>query len=372
MISFTPYENFTHYLIITIWYCVTILLFWKHNIKEYHSYDRRQPLLVLFFLLHLLFAFDGGDFYHYYIHVLFEDYSTMEPVYSIIGRLVGNNYLLFRLIIWGTAFFLFFQTAKRFGLDPYKTTYLLYLMFITVFDYARATLGMAFFFFGMSFLCVPSYRHRFLSYLLGYLFIFASVMFHRSLLFCVAISFIVFIPLNKKTIILFLIILALSIPVLNSILSYILSGSLITDVSINEKMAEYAQQEAIRQFSRYEWIRRYLHYATFFIPVIVCYFKLLGKEDQVSDPSRYHSMVMLFLIAFGIQVLAVSSLILDLESFVLFYRYLYMSMIPIVILLCYMRDEQLISSKLFMSIILLALACKFFGIAKRFMGGNFA
>lgn len=351
------------YLGISLFYTITILLFWKANITHFDSPTKKQPFLVLFIILHLLFAFDGGDYFHYYQYLLQRDMESMERVYTYIAEIVNYNYLLFRLIIWGGALILFQQTAKRFDLDPYRASFLLYLMFISLFSYARVSLAMAIFFYGVSFICNPLNKKKILSFLLGGGLIVISIPFHKSMLFTALATLMVFVPINRKSIIPFLLLFSLSTPLLKLLFNtfitpeYILNEEIIERVSILQSVT---YGDSITGFSRYEWIRRFLEYSTFFIPFILLTFRLIKTRllDLTSPVTK------LYKVTLGIFILALSTYMMQFGNFILFYRYLYMAMIPVTLLVFYCRQHRVLSESQFMIVILLCLACKFFGVFK--------
>ena len=110
-----------------------------------------------------------------------------------------------------------------------------------------------------------------------------------------------------------------------------------------------------------------MQYATFFIPYCIVAIKVYFKSIEIPSYIKKLSAIALVLILLSIAVLVVPDL-----TFVLFYRVLYMSMIPIVVLFCYFEQNNLISNKTYKLIIYLGIAFVLFGFVKRVMGGNLA
>ncbi len=368
---FIPKEiTFNSFLAISIFYFFVVFAWWWKNVKLFDYPNWRQPLLVLFIIIHLLFAYDGGDYFSYYERIREHDLSGIEPIYSLIAKSVHYNYLLFRLLIWGSALLVFMITAKRFKLDPYKTAYILYVLYFSTFDYARVSLAMAIYTFGISFLCLPKNGWKVCSYLIGFLFIGCSVIFHRSMVFPVLASAMAFVPLNKKNIILVIIAFFASVPLLNYGFNLISSGQFFSNQDINQKISDYAVQSFQEGFSIYEWIRRGLQYATFFVPFI--FISFMFHKSEVIENDGFLPTVRLFKVTFGILLLAVSTLMVDLESFIVFYRFLFISMLPLTLLICLCRKQHLITHGQFLSFLYLSLFCSGFGVFKRLLGGNLA
>lgn len=351
-------------------YFIIVFLFWKHYVTEFDNSYSPNPLFIILFVLYLTFAYDGGDFFHYaeIVQKNFDD--DLERFYRHLGDFVSHNYFLFRICVWGGAFFLFFITCKRFLIDPYKASYFLFVVYILIFDYARATLAMAVYFYGLSFLCMPIRNNKFISYIIGFIIIASSVGFHRSMYLVIVMTSMIVIPINKKTIIFILLLFAMSGPFLNRIFFMLVHYGVMGFNDLNEKIAEYSSQGFYDGYSQLEWIRRAMEYSTFFIPFGIVTYKLIIQNNSTDEDMCFIAIKRLYKVTLGLLMLAISTLLVDLETFTLFYRFLYMSMIPICILFCYAREQNVISHSLYKKVLLLGILCKSFGFAKRLGGGS--
>ena len=159
------------------------------------------------------------------------------------------------------------------------------------------------------------------------------------------------------------------IRILNKMFLMLVNQDIVGFEGLNEKIAEYSSQEFYEGYSKFEWIRRIFEYATFFIPFGIVTHKFLYSEELVED-DKLIAMKRLYKVTLGLLMLAISTLLVDLETFTLFYRFLYMSMIPICLLFCYAREENLISPSIYKKILLLGIFCKMFGFVKRLGGGS--
>lgn len=348
---------------IHLYFLLILFLYWRRYTSDLKNANRHS-VFGLLFTVFLVFAFDGGDFYNYYNYIHNRDIENLEKVYHYILLLFNYNYLLFRLIVWGSALFLFQKTACRFGLDKQRTSFFLFAAFISVFDYARASLAMSIFFWGVSFLLIPKSNKAF-SYIWGICIMSASVLFHHSMLIALVaavISF--FIPLNRKYIPIFLVAFLLLSSLFGTWLNNIVGASLFND-AINSKIEGYSTQEYNDYFSVYEWIRRYIEYGVFFIPFIITSYKYYYTQNSV--PSSFHGLykICFILILFAISVLFIPNL-----TFVLFYRILFLCMIPVVLLFCHCEQSGYISNVTYKSILLLGITYLLFGFAKRVLGGS--
>lgn len=350
-------------------YLIVIIVFWKTNIANIDKSKKSQPLLVLLMLFHLIYAFEGGDYFHYYEGVTTNMLSDgQEPIYHWLARVAGNNYVIWRLIVWGGALFIYMQTSKRFGFDQYKIAFLLYVMYFTLFDYARASLGMAIYFFGLSFWCKPLKNKRMLSYaVLAPIIMFGSTFFHSSMYLACAASIFVFMPINKKIIVIAVLFLGLSSTLLNTVFTNIVGMIISSDSSFfTEKVEEYSLQQAEFGGSKFEELRRYIEYATFFIPMLSITFHIFRKK---TIGCQQIAIIRLYKVTMAIMLISVSMLIVS-TSIILFYRILYISMLGVVLLFYYFRREHIISKTFFNIVVILCLLQVFFNYSKRILGGN--
>lgn len=360
--------SFSGVLSIAIYSLIIICVFWHNNVSAYDTFKKSQPVLLIMVLLHVLFPLEAGDFYSYMQYVNNFRQIPIEPVYEFIVKIVGNHYILFRFVIWGTAYFLFINTIRRLGLDKYKTIFLFYALFIGVFDYGRVSLAMSIYFWGLSFICNPIKKRKAASYILGLIIIGISPLFHTSIFLAVAMTAMIFVPINKRSFLIVLVLFAVSTPLLMNVYDVVINGAIDQESRLDEKILDYSEQITyIESFSRLEWIRRFIQYSTFLLPTILIAPKILSTRIRTDV---HIAMLRLYKVSLGIQLAAISTLMVGMSSFILFYRFLFMSMIPVTILMSYCRKEKLISSNLYRMVIVLALLGVFFGYSKMLLGGN--
>ena len=355
-------------LIIGSYYGLVLFFYWKANITNFDRIKESQLLLIFFVFIHLLFAFEGGDYYHYYQKVSTGRVDSYEEFYKWLAFFVGYDYLMFRTIVWGGAFLFFILTAKRLGCDVYKVTYLLYIMYFTIFDYARASLGMSVFFFGLSFWCMPIKHYKILSYvIIGPLIMLMAPLFHTSMYLALLVSWFVLIPINKKILITVIVLFSISSSIIFSIYSNTVNMIIIENGEFSDKIASYSDQvKEIQLFSIYEIIRKYVEYATIIFPMILMSFKLFDKQYK----GRQHTaMIRLYKVTTGIILMAVSLLIAT-DTIILFYRILFFSIIPITILFYYSRKEGIITPVVFKTVVISCILNVYFNYSKRIMSGN--
>lgn len=310
-----------------------------HKVSE--SRQRWTIFLIGFFIVtHCL----QGDFYSMmdYVH----NYSSIagawnfgEEVYHKIGLGVGKNYFLFRTIVWGGSFFLFCMTAKRMNVSVYFASILLLATHVIIFSYARATSAMAIYFFGLSFLCRPL-KPKLFSYIIGALIIYFSMEFHRSALIMAIMSVMILVPIKRWSIVLLLFLL----PAMSILFSDILAGIAAdgTNEVLAQKMEYYSEQEMRHGISGL--LIMFLEYMSFYVPFILTAICVFSKGGIKKVPIEHLRM---YKVAFGLIVVSLMFLFLGSSYTVYTYRVLFMSMIPLTILIVKLYQCNLMSRKYF-------------------------
>lgn len=326
-----------------------------------HNYPTYKRLLFLFGVaIFAITCFINGDFYNYQEMVHDYDFSIYatnhaEPVYGYIIRFIDRNYLLFRIIVWGGGMFILTKTISCLGLDDYKVMYYLMTSYILTFSYARATLAFSIYFLGLALVCKPI-KKTLVSRLIGLVLIAASYFFHHSMIIAIVITPILILPFDRITIILgvFLIpvIFSLFSNVFNSVLS---SGEFLDNEELVDQIAYYAERttEAINWKGRiYEWS----NYASFFLPLIIVtyngYFRKNGAFPFYIE--------VFYKIAFSLTLIAVMFLFLDIDGKVFFYRILFMTFIPLSIVVYYTAEKQVISRKSYLFLLYVGLVAQLY------------
>lgn len=352
------------YLFCQIAYFTIILLYWKECVKNFDINDIGSGLLLLVILFCVL-GFENGDFYGYQSYLKDKDTQYMEPIYGFIAEIVSYNYFLFRLVVWGGAILLFYRTAKRFKINPNNALFILFIMFISTFDYARASLAMSVYYYGLSFLCIPIRSGKYVSYLYGLSIIFLSFFFHNSMIICILIAPTALIRISFKKLLFFLLAFLLLIPTIENLFFSVFDGSLLAKFAINDKILTYENLE-LGEVSFYEWIRRCFEYMFYFIPILFFAYYLYVDKNVIIQ-NRYER---LFIVSFFIMIFAIGIIVININFFVFFYRYLFMLMIPVSILVCYARSANIISQKLFVALLYMCMIYKLFSALKTLMGGS--
>lgn len=350
-------------------YCLLAYLFilcfnYKNALKNPYLYPVKKSKKQLFIILacFIIITFcQKGDFFHLMWHIYDYEfipraYNYGEPIYIEIAQLVEKNYFFFRIIVWGGAFTLFCLTARRLRVPVYYAIIFLFCSYIILFAYARATAAMAVYFFGLSFLCKPIKNKEPLSYIIGLIVIYTSWEFHNSAIIMIIITSFIFIPLSKWSIALILIGIPFVVTIAKGYFYEIMIFAEESESAVGERMSRYSQSEKGSTVA--ETLLGTFKYLSFYIPIIISTITILTKNNikKISVP-----IIRMYKIAFGIIFMA-STLYLFGETFyVMFYRVLYMSMIPLSIVITALYKEKYITIKQFRW-------CYMFGIIHTILG----
>lgn len=291
----------------------------------------------------------GGDFFHFYETIKNYDftpgaYNYGEPIYGILAKLTNRNYLLVRIIVWGGAYILYCKTAQNFGIPVYQAAVILFICYPLTFCYARVTAGMACYFYGLSVIITAKKEFRFIRVLLGVFFILISNLFHNSVIILVLMTPIIFIPFSKRNILIILI----SLPILVIIAKYYFNSILTSITNYDEgiragKLDVYTEAPDNGEIKGIGVLLiETLSYLSFYIPIFVLLWNLF-KHKNTKIMAK--SAVFITRYLFGIVLASTIFFAFSMSASVLFYRVLYMSMIPICLLICISYNEQLISIK---------------------------
>ena len=272
-------------------------------------------------------------------------YNYGERVYGIIASVVNRSYLLFRLIVWGGAFLLFCITSKRYGIDVYKASVYLFATMPVTFCYARVTLCMAIVFCGLSYFCKPA-KSKWLGYIIGLLLLGISTYFHNSSYIMIAMSLAIFVPINKKTLIFLIILAPIIVRYAQSLFLDLVS---VSDTFDNEGLADRLNRSvettgsSLIDFSTPGVaFQRILQYVSFYVPIFTVSSVCLKKEYMSAIDKGVQRMFKVMLALF---LLSTIFLMFEQASNTLFYRTLFMTMIPLVIIIQYLRSNMFMSSK---------------------------
>ena len=173
----TPGLVFTNLLLIFILYSISKPAFYNKSLS-----NLQQNSVIFLILLFCLFSFWGKDWFGYlrYFSEIKQGYevSTIETIYNHLGKFCPN-YIIFRLIIWGSAFVLFYKTLKLLPINRNLALFFFCTIFLIWFSYARASLAMATMFYGYTKMATTNKRLS-LKWIIGILILCVSFYLHKS------------------------------------------------------------------------------------------------------------------------------------------------------------------------------------------------
>ena len=186
-----------------------------------------------------VFSFWGTDWFHYFEQfpmLQSGEKGHMEDVYVWIVQNLSPNYLIFRLIIWGGAFYLFIKILKDLDISIDLALLFFAIYSIIWFSYARVTLAMCIAYCGGT--IIFRTEKRFITLILGFALLYISTYFHKSAVFAVFIVFLAYIyNVNAKNALRLTVIL---FPIMVIYAKLIVSQFMLIDAeSADDMMSEY-------------------------------------------------------------------------------------------------------------------------------------
>lgn len=322
------------FLCLIVW-LTGVKLTWKSRIKEktLSKYNILLAFLAVVFLC--LFAFYDTDYFHYLD--IFNSVSLgyifhIEEIYLPIAMFANGSYFLFRLYIWGFAVLLAFITFRRFEL-PVSLAILFFLCLVVLkFGYGRVSLALAMATFGYSCIVKP-FNPKLISILLGGVFVYYSAFFHTSAIFYIFLLTISFIATNagKKTILMMFIMYAIVVYLFQRY-----GGAYILQYVENDESTQGALSYLNGDFRGYEGVgvlvKQLLDRMPFFLTLIIA---ILIRWKGLHKSMPYYMKSVTNLCIYSVLAALVFSFETTVNTYSLYYRFLYFSMLPTVILICY-------------------------------------
>ena len=343
----------------TILFIIIISIGYKQcvNLKYQNQQNKLFSFLVFVFVVTCSVV---GDFYHYQQLVWNYDFTPGarnhgEPIYKYIIGLVDRNYLLFRILIWGGGLLAFSKIVRRIGFNLSNVLFVFVALYILVYSYARASLAMVLYFWGITIFIINK-KNVFLEKILGIFLICFSYSFHHSIIIAIALTPVIFMKLTKRHLVILIVILPLLFFYSKGYIQQMMfDESTLNNDDLQEKLELYSNREV----AIVNWkglIYEFSGYLTFFIPFIVCLNSLYFK-NKIIAPEIIQAF---FKLSLAMILLAIMFLFLDIQGKVFFYRILYMTFIPISIMLYYVYNAGMIKKKTFCFIIILGITAQLY------------
>ena len=358
-INFNTGSNFYLDLYCFVLFCFLLLTSLKGNVGAINkdSGNMRSFLLFCGITLFALTSFINDDFFHYYETmgdykdgVMESELIGLEMPYQYIIYYLSGNYFLFRLTVWGGSLLLVVLCSRIYGTSAYSTMFLILAGFLIIFSYARATLAMSLYTLGAIIICQSSeHRGALLTKLIGIGITALSFYFHRSMLPIIVVTILLILLPYKRN---FARVSLYMFPIMVFLFSMLLREAfdeftLIANTTMDDETGiirkmEYYTEETTAKSNFNGYIALTLKYSTFYIPLLLIAITLQSSEIVKHVKTRG---VYLYLFTYFIIVIATSMLFIGIDNDVLFYRYLFMSFIPLCILISYLRQNEILSVK---------------------------
>lgn len=331
-------------------YLLIFIIFINTVNKNYYidrEYGKKKALLfIVFYTIFAVFYCVNSDYFSYRFWVENYDsissYFSKEMVYMVIAHIVGGNYELFRIIVWGGAILLTCATIRLQKANLYLTLLLWFVLYYNFFCYARASLGIAVFTLGTAIVSKYIQGNR-LFMLLGIGICLLSISFHRSLIIGLITLPAIFFKINKSRLVFFAIFLIG--------LSYLMIGTIIDiqdfAASDNYSNAIEGYTEAINEgkfqansFSNI--LKMVWKYSLFYYPFIVAT-KYIFKSEY-SQSVSYETFAM-YKVAAGIILIASTFGVIYGLGNVFYYRILFMTAMLLSVIIGRLYQDHVLTDK---------------------------
>ena len=329
-------------------YFLTFFAFKQCVLVENGYRVQNRHISVLFYLVFAVAAvtaFNNGDFYHYreICHSFTVNGNNYgEPIYHWIIQLVDRNYLLFRMIVWGGSLVFLYNACERLRISPLLTGFLVFTGFLSTFSYARATLAFSVYYWGLSY--IISNKRNLLTTIVGVSGILGSYAFHHSMVICIMLTPIAFVQINKKILVITLLLLPLICVVVGRYM-----GNLLND-SVNSMDNEYMESKLNGYTSKVVetanfggYIHNAFKYSPYYVAFLIFVKKLYPKRKNEMKSTSVQKK--LFSLIFCLIIVSTSTLFMGLDNNVFYYRILFMSFIPICFLIDMLFESENLSAR---------------------------
>lgn len=200
------YVNYSFNLLL---FCVCIFVLMLLISKPYKTYlnpssNNVKKNIVFFFFLYTInavFAFWAEDTYHMWDDFIYAqrfvnfELMSYESIYNWLATICGNDYYLWRIMIWLPACYFFFLIAKQLNL-LHRNLLLTVILFAGTQSFTRGMLGHVLLLLG-AVLFLSKNKYTYLNFV-GFLVFCASYFFHKSMYVNILFALLALYPFDKK------------------------------------------------------------------------------------------------------------------------------------------------------------------------------
>ena len=333
--------NWLYSLVGIIIYVVMLLTSRVSVTLKYPQYNNTTKGIYFFFFLYIFNSVYGlweWDTYHiwddfikagqyYYFKI-----DGYEAIYNWLASITGNNYFLWRFIIWTPACILVYYSAKK--LLILNRNFLVSLaIFGGFWAFTRGMLGHTMLIYGLVILFCD--RGSFNNKLWGCIIIFASYFFHKSMYVNLLFALIALVPFNKNTIKLSIPLFPLAIAIASLTVGFILSGDIDASYGeavggVGDKTLRYLEREKTESNTN-GYISQIITLAPIYFTAFYLYNRIYIKRyfDGIRNERIYKYLFRLYYVALYISS---TYLFLDTSEWIP-QRFRYMALFPMVFVL---------------------------------------
>jgi len=323
-------------------FCFILLNITFAVVTHYKDFCKAKSIGWVLCVLFCLYAFWDTDYFSFANNFKSGLENFRDPLYTVLAKVSFGSYVILRLWVWGTGVLLYYLLSKRLNLPSNLSCYVFALYFLTTFCYARVSLGMAIYFYGLSFLLIPS-RHKLFD--IPFVIVLFAIAFyaHRSIVLLISLTPLVYFKMTKWR--LLMVICSIIVIVLflsNVIISYIQSA-INEDSSVGSAAAQYMKYTHEQQMNWKYWLMTTSHYCSFYIAISYVACRFFVHRLHKCMPK---SIVALFNVVLGTLCVALLFLSFPASGFwIIGYRFLYMTGIPLCVIITYMYAHKLCTNR---------------------------
>lgn len=335
----TPYQVLFNLIL----YVILLFFSWKSLRLDFTLKSFNRKFLIIGIFIFFLFPFFGGDYFHYMeiFDKLKDGYTGhMETIYLYIAQFTGY-YTVWRIIVWGSCLFLILNTFQRLDVKYDYCLFFCITLYMLWLSYARVSLAMALVFWGLSYLVKPIHHHRLFSFFLGIVAIGCSYFFHKSALFGIGMAScsLLTIKMNKSQ----MIILILLIPLFLGIAENFLNAFMDLKTDAESLQSISSGQSYMSGEYRGQGIGKLISITLIRAPFyfVLCIYGMTifqNKYQNFPINIKIFSSISAIIIT-GASIFAFN--FANVNTSVLYYRFLFFSMIPCTIFLAYCFEHHL-------------------------------
>lgn len=316
-------------------FCIIPFIFlWGKALYKKKKYPKAIStyFFISFFALFAVFYCINSDYFAYRDWLSGRDFTfwAKEQIYVLIILLckllpTSYPYELFRLIVWGGAVILVYFSACKYKekLNSRAVVFFLFVLFCSTFCYARASLAMSVFFAGLSLFFYAQGR---LQKILSMSLAVSSFFFHYEMIVGIGLLPCMFIPFEKrKSRIFVLVVFVIGL----AVILYLLSNPQFVDILFgNDDMSDKIEDFNDKEGGSFR-VSTFVNYFKYYL-LLFLFSVYLKKNNEIEK-----FILGLYRITCGIIMVATIFAIVAGVRSTYTYRILYISMIPLSIMLSY-------------------------------------